>query len=77
MADENMSKPMPPCTKECEGRAPGCATSCKKWAAYEEARNAYYDERVKLRNANDTDAGTMRTLRRVERDRRMGYRKTK
>lgn len=68
---------MPPCTKVCEGRAPGCATGCKKWARYEAERNAYYDERVKIRNANDTDAGTMRTLRRVERDRRMGYRKAR
>ena len=73
MADENLRRPMPPCTKECEGRAPGCAAGCQKWAAYEAARNAYYDERVKIRNANDTDAGTMRRIRSLERGKKRGF----
>lgn len=60
-------KPMHPCTKDCEKRAPGCAAGCQKWAAYEAQRNAYYDERVKIRNANYTDVGMMRRIRRVER----------
>ena len=66
-------KTMPPCTKDCEKRAPGCASGCKKWAAYEEQRNAYYDERAKIRNANDTDVGTMRRIRRIEHDKKRGF----
>ena len=66
-------KPMHPCTKDCEKRAPGCAAGCKKWATYEAQRNAYYDERVKIRNANDTDVGTMRRIRRIERGKKRGF----
>ena len=66
-------KPMPPCTKDCDKRAPGCAAGCKKWASYEAQRNAYYDERAKIRNANDTDVGTMRRIRRIERGKKRGF----
>ena len=66
-------KPMPPCAKDCEKRVPGCAAGCKKWAAYEVQRNAYYDERVKIRNANYTDVGMMRRIRRVERAKKRGF----
>lgn len=66
-------KPMHPCTKDCEKRAPGCAAGCQKWAAYESQRNAYYDERVKIRNANYTDVGMMRRIRRVERAKKRGF----
>lgn len=66
-------KPVPPCTKDCEKRVQGCAVGCKKWAAYEAQRNAYYDERAKIRNANDTDVGTMRRIRRIERDKKRGF----
>lgn len=66
-------KPMPPCTKDCEKRVPGCAAGCKKWAAYEAQRNAYYDERAKIRNANDTNVGTMRRIRRIERGKKRGF----
>ena len=66
-------KPMPPCTKDCEKRVQGCAAGCKKWAAYEAQRNAYYDERAKIRNANDTDVGTMRRIKRIEREKKRGF----
>lgn len=66
-------KPMPPCTKDCEKREPGCAAGCKKWAAYEAQRNAYYDEQAKIRNANDTDVGTMRRMRRIELGKKRGF----
>ena len=66
-------KPMHPCTKDCEKRAPGCAVGCKKWEAYEAQRNAYYDERVKIRNANYTDVETIRRISRIERGKKRGF----
>ena len=35
-------KPVPPCTKDCPDRYPGCGAKCEKWKAYAKERNEYY-----------------------------------
>ena len=48
-----MSKPKPPCTKECEFRTPYCHNPevCKDWKIYTEAYEAWRTEVNKARKA--------------------------
>lgn len=53
-----------PCARDCPDRVAGCATTCEKWKAYVEERNAGYEER--LRN-NDFESAKRVVIDRAER----------
>lgn len=42
-----------PCARDCPDRVAGCATTCEKWKAYVEERNAGYEERRKSREFDE------------------------
>lgn len=42
-----------PCMRDCPERAPGCAASCAKWAAYVKERDQDYAHRADCRRIND------------------------
>lgn len=67
-----MSRPKPPCRKECPRRVPGCGTSCKEWLEYVEERNKAYEEHLVERSNEEISIQKLRAIRKKKLDRKKG-----
>ncbi len=67
--------PANPCGKDCPDRKAGCPTSCEKWKAYLDARNANYKKRRSEAENNAYSEAQKRSYRQMEQTKKRNYRR--